>query len=138
MKRVKLGSLAVLAALAAGLALGGLSGGVSGQEGDAKKAAEEALKKAVENGRKLFGDKTLGTKGKACAKCHEDPERPKLSLAARANTYPKWDRREGKVITLGQKINQMIVRMLKGKAEVLGSERLVAIEAHLMKISRDR
>ena len=68
----------------------------------------------------------------------EDPERPKLSLATRANTYPKWDRREGRVITLGQKINQMIVRMLKGKAEELGSERLVAIEAYLMKISRDR
>ena len=133
MTRERIGLLACAAlALAVGV------GAVSGQAEDSKKVAADALAKAIETGKKLFADKSIGTSGKSCTKCHEDPKRPKLSLAARANTYPKYDRREKKVITLGQKVNQMVVRMLKGKAEDLGSERLVAIEAYLMSISRDR
>jgi cytochrome c len=142
MNAIKLGVLVLAAAVAAGLAVSALPPGVSGQAGDGEKAAKPdpavELAKAIETGRKLFNDKTLGAKDKACASCHEDPKKPKLSLAARANAYPKWDKREGRVVTLGRKIDQMIVRMLKGKPQGLGSERLVAIEAYLMSISRDR
>jgi cytochrome c len=112
-----------------------VSGAVTGQ--DVKKTeAELALEKAVKLGRTIFTDKKLGKSGKSCADCHEKEARPKLHLKSRVGDYPKWERREKKVIILGQKLNQMIKRMVKGKEETLGSERLVALEAYLMSISR--
>jgi cytochrome c len=112
-----------------------VSGAVVGQ--DRKKTeAEIALEKAVKLGQKIFTDKKLGSSGKSCADCHDKPARPKMHLKNRVGDYPKWERREKKVITLGQKLNQMIKRMVKGKEETLGSERLVALEAYLMSISR--
>ena len=108
------------------------------EEGEKARQAAAALKKAVDQGNELFRDPSLGTKERACAKCHEDPEKEHLGLAARANTYPKWDRRERKVISLPQKMNQMIDRMLGGKPLALGSDKLVALEAYLMSISRKK
>ena len=75
--------------------------------------------------------------GRACSLCHDDSRRrPRLYLKKNLGEFPKWDRREKKVITLGQKINQMLVRNLQGEAEELGSEKLVALEAYLVHISR--
>ena len=108
------------------------------EEGRKAQQAADALKKVVEAGSKLFRDASLGTKERACAKCHEDPEKEHLNLATRANSFPKWDRRERKVINLPQKVNQMIDRMLGGKPLELGSEQMVAIEAYLMSISRKK
>jgi cytochrome c len=113
---------------------------VTGQDDDdeASPEAVEAQKKAVETGKALFHDEGLGTKARACANCHEDPKKPNLHLADRVGDYPKWDRREKRVITIGTKINQMIDRMLKGEHLELGGDRIVAIEAYLMSLSRDR
>ena len=109
------------------------------EEEDRRKAqAAEALKTVIEEGNKLFRDPSLGTKDRACANCHEDPEKEHLNLAKRANSYPKWDRRVRKVINLPQKVNEMIDRMLRGKPLELGSEKMVAFEAYLMSISRDK
>jgi mono/diheme cytochrome c family protein len=125
-----------IAAVAACLLAGLLTDPVAGDENEAK--AAEALKAAVAEGNRLFRDPTLGTSGKSCAICHEDPERPKLALAARAGGYPKWDRRADAVITLGQKIRQMIETNLKGTSPALGTASLVAIEAFLMSIASPR
>jgi cytochrome c len=112
---------------------------VVGQDDDEKNPeAVEALKKAVDTGRSLFHDESLGTKEKSCATCHEDPKKPKLHLATRAGDYPKYDRREKRVITIGTKINQMIHRMLKGEHLELGGEKQVAIEAYIMSLVRAR
>jgi cytochrome c len=127
-------SLTLLAALASALTAGRFSP-AAGQEPSADPGVE-ALKKAVETGNALFRDTEFGTNGRACARCHEDPAKPEMNLARRAGNYPKWDRREEKVITLGQKILQMHTKMLKGRPEPLGSEKLVAVEAYLMSISR--
>jgi cytochrome c len=105
---------------------------------DAADTAKDALDKAVETGKKLFNDKKFGTNGKACADCHANPDKKKLHLKDRVGDYPKYDRREKRVITLGTKLNQMIERMLKGKEETLGSDRLVAIEAYLMDLNRGK
>jgi len=105
---------------------------------DTAAEAKNALDKAVEAGKKLFADKKLGTNGKACADCHANPEKKKLHLKNRVGDYPKYDRREKRVVTIGTKINQMLERMLKGKKESLGSERLVAIEAYLMNLNRGK
>ena len=110
----------------------------SGRAGEeAASGPRSELRKAIAAGKAHFSDAGLGPRGKTCAGWYQDPGRAKLHLSGRANSYPKWDRREGRVITLGQKANQMIERMLGGKVEELGSERLVAIEAYLMSISRD-
>ena len=105
-------------------------------ETERQKQARESLEKAVKMGKALFGDVEFGTNGKSCTKCHENPEKPNLNLPERVGGFPKWERREKKVITIGQKINQMITRNLKGDAMELGSEKLVALEAYLMSISK--
>ncbi len=106
------------------------------QDAAAPTTGADALKKAVETGNALFRSGTFGTNGRSCTKCHENPRKPAMNLGKRVGNYPKWDRREGKVITLGQKLNQMLSRMLKGRAEPLGSEKLVALEAYLMSLTR--
>ena len=107
-----------------------------GEEGSTPDTAAEELAKAVKAGNALFRDTEFGTNDRACAKCHENPAKPDMNLKKRVGNYPKWDRREGKVITLGQKVSQMHTRMLKGQPEPLGSAKLVAIEAYLMSLSR--
>ena len=119
------------------VAVAGLAMSPAGGQ-EAATEATKALEKAEETGKKLFADKKFGTSGKSCADCHAKPARPKMHLKNRVGDYPKYDRREKRVITLGTKINQMIQRMLKGKEETLGSDRLVAIEAYLMKQNRDK
>ena len=120
---------AVMATIAGNAALG---------ESESEKAAREALAKSVETGKKLFSDKALGTTGKTCTTCHANPKKEKMFLKGRVGNYPKYDRGEKKVITLGQKIRKMIQRNLKGKEEALGSDRLVAIEAYLMNLNRGK
>jgi cytochrome c len=130
-RRLVLILLTVLAFATAALLV---AGPLRGQEPPSD--AAKALTKAVEQGNALFRDATFGTNGRSCMKCHENPAKPAMNLKTRVGDFPKWDKREARVITLGQKMNQMIVRMLKGEAEALGSEKLVAIEAYLMSISR--
>jgi cytochrome c len=125
-----------LAVVVAALLVGTSAGRAVGDE-DAEKAAA-ALKKAVEEGSRLFRDAALGSSGRACAACHEDPEKPKLALASRAGGYPKWDRREDAVITLGQKIRQMIEKNLKGTPPELGSVALVSLEAYIASLVNAR
>jgi cytochrome c len=103
---------------------------------DSAPTGAAALKKAVETGNALFRNDAFGTARRSCAKCHENPRKPAMNLKKRVGNYPKWDKRENKVITLGQKLNQMLTKMLKGKPEPLGSDRLVAVEAYLMSLSR--
>jgi len=122
-------AVAVAATIAGNAALG---------ESGAEKAAREALAKSVETGKVLFSDKALGTTGKTCATCHANPKKEKMFLKDRVGDYPKYDRGEKKVITLGQKIRKMVQRNLKGKEEALGTDRLVAIEAYLMNLNRGK
>lgn len=131
----KLLFLATLA-VAAFIALDG-GGGAKEEEAPPPDPAK-ALKAAIATGKTLFESRTIGTNGKSCATCHENRAKPALFLTERANTYPKWDKRSGRVILLGEKLDQMISRMLKGEKQQLGDERLVAFEAYLMSISRDK
>ena len=104
------------------------------EEGESE--SEKALRLAVEKGKALFAQVGLGTAEKSCASCHARPDRPKMNLGPRVGDFPKYERREKRVITLGQKINIMIQKMVKGEERTLGSEELVALEAYLMSLSR--
>lgn len=97
-----------------------------------QKAAKAAEDKALELGRKVFTDPSLGTAERSCSTCHDNPQKPQLSLKGVASRFPRWDRDAGKVITLQQKFVQMQERSLKAKKTLpLGDDRWNALEMHL-------
>ena len=86
------------------------------------------LKKAIEKGKELW--RTPKAKGaKSCVACHARGPN-KLNLK-RVRSYPKYDKAMKKVVTLQQKLNQMIESKSKGKPFELGSDDLNALEAFL-------
>jgi cytochrome c len=95
--------------------------------GDARgDAASDALAAAVKRGEELW--KQHWTQGqKSCADCHTTG--PNAMKASRAKAFPKWDKALSKVVSLQQKLNQMIVDKSKGAALELGSADLNALEA---------
>ena len=97
-----------------------------------QKAAQAAEQKALELGRKVFTDPSLGTADRSCSTCHDNPQKPQLSLKGVTARFPRWDRDAGKVITLQQKFVQMQERSLKAKKTLpLGDDRWNALEMHL-------
>ena len=111
---------ALLVASLVGLAWMGGPAGAADAKGE--------LKKAVERGAVLY-KKRWAAGSKTCVACHA-AGRNKLH-AKRANEYPKYDKALRKVVTLQQKLNQMIVSKSKGKALTLGSVDLNALEAYI-------
>ena len=123
--------LVVPAALVAGgaMALGPAAQDLGPEDQKAAKAAED---RALELGKKVFTDPSLGTADRACSTCHDNPQKPQLSLKGVAGKFPRWDRDAGKVITLQQKFVQMQERSLKAKKTIpLGDDRWNALEMHL-------
>jgi len=119
--------LAILAGGAVAVALG--EGDLSPAEQKAARAAEE---KALALGGKVFTDPSLGTAERSCSTCHDNPQKPQLSLKGVVSRFPRWDRDAGKVITLQQKFVQMQERSLKAKKTLpLGDDRWNALEMHL-------
>ena len=120
-------ALALLAGGAAALALG--DDDLSPEDQKAARAAED---KALELGRKVFTDPSLGTAERSCSTCHDNPQKPQLSLKGITGKFPRWDRNAGKVVTLQQKFVQMQERSLKAKKTIpLGDDRWNALEMHL-------
>ncbi len=68
--------------------------------------ATQALDRAVARGNELFRSKDLGKK--SCASCHENPDKPNQNLRTRDFSYPAYSRRRKAVVSLDQKINEMI------------------------------
>lgn len=90
--------------------------------------ARKALLAAIDRGKTLWRG-SWGEGTKACAECHT--EGPNRMRAGRVRSYPKYDFGMGKVITLQQKLTQMIKEQSKGQPLPLGHEDLTAIEAYL-------
>jgi len=97
-----------------------------------QKAAKAAEDRALALGTKVFTDPSLGTADRSCSTCHDNPQKPQLSLKGVGTRFPRWDRDAGKVITLQQKFVQMQERSLKAKKTLpLGDDRWNALEMHL-------
>lgn len=94
----------------------------------ARPAEAGPMEDALAKGKKLF-EQSWTAGGKSCAACHSRG-RNKL-VGSRINAYPKYDRALKKVVTVQQKLNQMIVSKSRGKAMPLGSDDLNALEAYL-------
>jgi cytochrome c len=120
---------AALAAATGALALGGDDDAPSPEDLKAAKIAEDA---ALKLGQRVFTDPSLGTNGKSCNVCHDNPKRPDLRLKGVAEKFPRWDRNAGKVLSLQQKFAQMQQRSLKaGKPIPLGDDRWNGLEVYL-------
>lgn len=130
----------LVAGIAASLALfGGRTLLAEDEEDDdddaaSAKIAKDALDKSIARGAELFKSKDLGKK--SCAKCHENPEKPNLNLANRSFTYPQYSRKKKGVVTLGQKINEMLSGKSGGKEMDLASADLVALEAYVVSVRK--
>ncbi len=128
-----------LAVVVAGLAGPRLFAGDDDEDGadkaEAQKIAKEALDKSVARGNELFHGKD-GVK-KTCAKCHEDADKPELSLATRAFSYPSYSRKKKAVVSLTQKINEMLTTKSGGAKEMdLSGPDIVAIEAYIASLKK--
>jgi cytochrome c len=103
-------------------------------EAERARVAKEALDKAVARGAELWKDKKLLGLRKSCASCHEDPEKPQLNMMTREFQYPAYSRRKRKVVTLQQKLNEMLKYQSKGKELAADSADLGALGAYLNSI----
>src|SRR5262245_50278925 len=103
---------------------------------EVKKIAADALDKSVKRGKELFRSKDLVSAKKSCAECHENPDKPQLSLATRQFGYPAYSVKKRSVVSLGQKINEMLSAKSRGAEMTLGSADLVALEAYVMSLKK--
>lgn len=105
------------------------------EDATAAKIAKDALDKAVEQGNRLFHSKDLGKK--SCASCHENPEKPNLSLPTRSFSYPAYSRKKKSIVSMGQKINEMLTARTGAAKEMdLASPDIVAIEAYVVSVKK--
>jgi len=98
----------------------------------AAKTAKAALKKAVARGKELFNSKDLGRK--TCQQCHEDPDKPEDNLKGHAWSFPAYSRRARRVVTLQQKINEMIKYKARGKQLDASGADIAAIAAYVQSL----
>ena len=95
--------------------------------------AKEAMDVAVKRGRELWDSREMGRK--TCASCHEDPEKPDLDFATRKYKYPAYSRRARGIVTMQQKLNEMIKFQSRGQALEADSTDLAALAAYIRHVS---
>lgn len=101
------------------------------------------LEKALEKGKALFNDTKLGTRGRSCNSCHsgDDTSGHQMMgmkippLKGAAATYPKYNKRTKRVITLSQMDNMMISMVLKGEPLKLESDEAIALVVYVTSLS---
>ena len=86
---------------------------------------EQEFMSVVEKGRVLWGSPEIGTNGVACGQCHPN------AANTHPETYPKFQKQLGKVITLREMINWCLRNPLEGKPLALDDPRMVAMEAYI-------
>lgn len=79
----------------------------------------------VNKGRELWVSAELGTNGVACAQCHPN------AANTHPETYPKFQKQLGRVITLGEMINWCLLNPLEGTPLSLDDPKMIAIEAYI-------
>lgn len=87
----------------------------------------------VENGQALWGKK-MGSAGKSCASCHADPEKDMKGVAP---SYPKYNKKLGKLENLEQVINRHLVDSMGAKALKFDSKTMLSLTTYIGHISKD-
>ena len=129
-----------LTAILAGAALGAILAqstiSVSAEDDPeaAAKVAKEELTKAIARGKELFASGDLGRK--SCQNCHEDADKPEDDLSDREFSYPAYSRRARRVVTLQQKINEMIKYKARGQELDGNGADIAALAAYVESIRK--
>jgi thiosulfate dehydrogenase len=79
----------------------------------------------VAQGRALWTDGKLGTNGVSCAQCHPN------AANTHPETYPKFQKQIGKVITLPEMINWCLRNPLEGRTLALDDPKMTAMVAYV-------
>jgi thiosulfate dehydrogenase len=78
----------------------------------------------VQKGRELWTDPKLGKNGVVCAQCHPN------AANSHPETYPKFQKQIGKVVTLPEMINWCIRNPLEGQPLPVDSPEMTALVAY--------
>ena len=78
----------------------------------------------VQKGRELWTDPKLGKNGVVCAQCHPN------AANSHPETYPKFQKQIGKVVTLPEMINWCIRNPLEGQPLPVDSPEMIALVAY--------
>ena len=79
----------------------------------------------VKEGRQHFTSPTLGTNGVACAQCHPN------AANTHPETYPKFQKQLGKVITIAEMINWCIANPLEGKRLSVDGQKMTSLITYI-------
>jgi cytochrome c len=97
-------------------------------------AAKAAMDKALARGKELWNDKSLFKK--SCASCHENPDKPQLSMKTRVYSYPAFSRRKKGIVTMHQKIQEMVEYSAVGKPLDDKGTDIAALEAYVRSLKQ--
>ena len=78
----------------------------------------------VEEGQRLWGSPEIGTNGVSCGQCHPN------ATNTHPETYPKFQKQLGRVITFPEMVNWCLQNPLEGKTLALDDPRMVALVAY--------
>ncbi len=79
----------------------------------------------VKEGRKVFTNPQLGSNTVTCNECHPN------AANTHPETYPKFQKQLGKVVTISEMINWCIANPLEGKKMLLSDPRMTALIAYI-------
>ena len=103
---------------------------------DAAKVAQEALDKAVLRGKEIWTDKGITKAAKSCTSCHDDPNKPDRQIKNRTFSYPGYSKRRKAIVTLQQKLQDMIANNAKGTALDDKGTDIAALEAYVLSLKK--
>lgn len=99
------------------------------RKAELEKIAHAAYEKAVARGKEIWND--AANVKKSCSKCHDDPAKPDLNLATREYSYPAYSRRKRAIVTLDQKIQEMVTDKSRGQRFDEKSGDIAAVQAYI-------
>jgi len=86
---------------------------------------ESEFQTVVKQGRAAFTDPNLGTNGVVCAQCHPN------AANTHPETYPKFQKQIGKVISLWEMVNWCLRNPLEGKPLAADDPKMTALVAYI-------
>jgi len=86
---------------------------------------EQEFMAVVDEGEKLFHSSKLGSNTVSCDQCHPN------ATNTHPETYPKFQKQIGKVVTLFEMINWCIQNPLEGKPLAADDPKMTALQAYM-------
>lgn len=86
---------------------------------------QQQFMNTVTEGRELWTSPKLGSNGVACAQCHPN------AANTHPETYPKFQKQLGKVVSLWEMINWCLKNPLEGQALAADDPKMTALQAYI-------